>query len=44
VTLGYFPWGIAVDSARARMYVSDANNNQINVYSTVNGALLHTIQ
>lgn len=44
VNLGYFPWGIAVDHARGRVYVSDANKNQINVYSTTTGALLHTIQ
>jgi hypothetical protein len=44
VALGYFPFGIAVDSVRARVYVSDANHNQINVYSTTTGALLHTIQ
>jgi NHL repeat len=33
VSLGYFPWGIAVDHARGRVYVSDANHNQINVYN-----------
>ena len=44
VDLGYFPFGIAVDSIRARVYVSDANHNRINVYSTTTGALLHTIQ
>ena len=44
VSLGYFPWGIAVDHARGRVYVSDANHNQINVYNATTGALLHTIQ
>ena len=44
VTLGYFPWGVAVDSVRGRVYVSDANHNQINVYNATTGALLHTIQ
>jgi len=44
VNLGYFAFGIAVDSVRARVYVSDGNHNKINVYSTTTGALLHTIQ
>jgi sugar lactone lactonase YvrE len=44
VSLGYFPFGIAVDHARGRVYVSDANHNQINVYNAATGALLHTIQ
>lgn len=44
IALGYFPFGVAVDSVRARIYVSDGNHNQINVYSTTTGALLHTIQ
>lgn len=44
VSLGYFPFGVAVDSARGRVYVSDANHNQINAYSTTTGALLHTIK
>ncbi len=43
-TLGYFPFGVAVDANRQRVYVSDAIHNQINVYSTTSGALLHTIQ
>jgi hypothetical protein len=44
VALGYFPWGIAVDSTRGRVYVSDGSHNQINVYNATTGALLHTIQ
>ena len=44
VSLGYFPFGVAVDHARGRVYVSDANHNQINVYNATTGALLHTIQ
>jgi sugar lactone lactonase YvrE len=42
-TVSYFPAGIAVDSVRKRIYVSDLNNNQIHVYST-SGVLLKTIQ
>ena len=43
VALSYFPYGIAVDSVRGRIYVSDSNGNKIYVYSTA-GALLKTIQ
>jgi len=39
---GTVPGGMAVDNARARVYVSDALNNRIFVYST-KGVLLHTI-
>lgn len=42
VHLGFFPFGIAVDSARGRIYVADGNHNRIEVYNT-SGTLLHTI-
>jgi DNA-binding beta-propeller fold protein YncE len=42
VKLGFFPFGLAVDSTRGRIYVADANHNRIVVYST-SGTLLHTI-
>jgi serine/threonine-protein kinase len=40
--LGFFPYGIAVDSTRGRIYVSDGVHSKIAVYST-SGVLLHTI-
>ncbi len=43
VTLPFVPAGIAIDSARGRIYFSDSANNQIQVYSTA-GAWLQTIQ
>jgi DNA-binding beta-propeller fold protein YncE len=43
VKLSFAPTGIAVDSTRGRVYISNANGNSISVYSTA-GALLHTIQ
>jgi len=42
--LAFSPEGIAVDLDRERVYVSNQNGNQVLVYSTSNGALLHTIQ
>ena len=42
VKLGFFPYGIAVDSTRGRIYVSDGVHNKIAVYNT-SGVLLHTI-
>jgi DNA-binding beta-propeller fold protein YncE len=41
--LGFFPFGIAVDSSRNRIYVADANHNKIDVYN-FSGALLHIIK
>jgi DNA-binding beta-propeller fold protein YncE len=41
--LGFGPEGIAVDSVRGRVYLSNQNGNQVLVYST-SGALLHTIE
>jgi DNA-binding beta-propeller fold protein YncE len=41
--LTFAPSGIAADSVRGRIYISNANGNSISVYSTA-GALLHTIQ
>ncbi len=41
--LSYSPEGIAVDSVRGRVYLSNQNGNQILVYSTT-GSLLHTIE
>ncbi len=43
-TLPYSPEGIVVDSTRGRVYVSNQQGNAIDVYSTVNGSLLKTIQ
>ena len=43
VTLTFAPGGIAIDSARGRVYFSNHAGNQILVYSTA-GVLLHTIQ
>jgi len=40
---GFVPAGIAVDSARGRIYLSNLPGNQVLVYST-KGTLLHTIQ
>jgi len=37
------PAGVAVDSARGRVYLSNQNENQVLFYST-GGTLLHTIQ
>jgi len=42
--LNYAPEGIAVDSVRGRLYLSNQNGNQVQVYSTTNWTLLHTIQ
>jgi DNA-binding beta-propeller fold protein YncE len=42
-TLSFSPEGIAVDSVRGRVYVSDQSDNAIAVYGT-NGVLLRTIQ
>ncbi|MFZ1005446.1 MAG: hypothetical protein WAN65_01330 [Candidatus Sulfotelmatobacter sp.] len=41
--LNYIPFGIAIDKARGRIYISDDVNNTIEVYST-SGALLSVIQ
>jgi DNA-binding beta-propeller fold protein YncE len=41
--LGFFPFGIAVDSTRGRIYVADGIGNKIAVYNTA-GTLLHTIE
>lgn len=41
--LSFTPSGIAVDSVRGRLYISNQNGNSISVYSTA-GALLKTIQ
>ncbi len=41
--LNYTPYGIAIDNARGRVYISDDVDNTIAVYST-SGALLHVIQ
>lgn len=41
--LDFGPEGIAVDSVRGRIYLSNLNGNQVLVYST-SGTLLHTIQ
>ncbi len=43
INLPFFPYGIAVDSKRGLVYVSDGVGNRIAVYST-SGTLLHTIQ
>jgi DNA-binding beta-propeller fold protein YncE len=43
INLPFFPYGIAVDSTRGLIYVSDGVGNRILVYST-SGTLLHTIQ
>ena len=43
LNLGAVPTGIAVDTARGRVYISNAAANTISVYSTA-GVLLHTIQ
>ncbi len=41
--LDFVPYGIAIDNARGRVYISDDVNNTIAVYST-SGTLLHVIQ
>lgn len=41
--LGFSPEGIAVDSVRGRVYLSNQNGNQVLVYTT-SGTLLHTIE
>lgn len=41
--LDFAPFGIAIDNARGRVYISDDVNNSIAVYSTT-GTLLHVIQ
>jgi YVTN family beta-propeller protein len=43
LVLGFGPEGIAVDSVRGRVYLSNQSGNQILVYNT-SGTLLHTIQ
>jgi NHL repeat len=43
VQLSFVASGIAVDSVRGRVYISNYNGNSISVYSTA-GTLLHTIQ
>ncbi len=43
VHLSFVPYGIAVDSTRGRVYMSNYNGNSILVYSTA-GALLKTIE
>jgi len=43
IGLGYFPFGIAIDNVRGRIYVSDGFNNRVDVFD-MKGALLHTIQ
>lgn len=40
--VGFDPWGIAVDNARKRVYITNQYGDQIAVYSTA-GVLLHTI-
>lgn len=40
----FAPTGLAVDSARKRIYVANGPGNTIAVYSTVTGTLLHTIK
>jgi hypothetical protein len=42
VNLSFAPAGIAVDSPRSRIYVSNQNGNSIAVYNT-SGTLIHTI-
>lgn len=44
LNLSYGPAGIVVDSVRGRLYLSNQNANEIQVYSTSSGALPHTIQ
>jgi streptogramin lyase len=41
--LDFVPYGIAIDNARGRVYISDTVNNSIAVYSTT-GVLLQVIQ
>lgn len=43
VVLPFAPTGIAVDSVRGRVYISNGLGNAISVYSTA-GVLLHTIE
>jgi len=43
VGLSYFPFGIAIDNARGRIYVADGFNNKIDVFN-MSGVLQHTIQ
>jgi DNA-binding beta-propeller fold protein YncE len=43
-SLPFGPAGIAVDSARGRVYISNQQGNAIAVYSTSSGALLKTIE
>jgi sugar lactone lactonase YvrE len=42
--LPFTPAGIAIDTVRDRMYISNQQGNSISVYSTTTGALLTTIQ
>lgn len=44
LSLPFSPAGIAVDSARGRVYISNQQGNAIAVYSTANGELLKTIE
>jgi hypothetical protein len=43
-SLPFTPEGMVVDSTRGRVYISNQQGNAIEVYSTVNGSLLKTIQ
>ncbi|MGB8010595.1 MAG: hypothetical protein WCF68_03215 [Terriglobales bacterium] len=43
VDLSFAPTGIAVDSVRGRVYISNGSGNSISVYS-LTGTLLHTIE
>jgi hypothetical protein len=44
VKLAHAPAGMVVDSVRDRIYLSDNAANRIYVYSSISGALLHTIK
>jgi DNA-binding beta-propeller fold protein YncE len=43
-SLTFSPAGIAVDSTRGRVYITNQQGNAIAVYSTANGTLLKTIE
>jgi len=42
--LGYRPGGVAVDSARKRLFVSDPDHNRIYVYNAFTGAQKSVIE
>lgn len=42
--VSFAPTALAVDGARKRIYVANGPGNSIAVYSTVTGALIHTIK